>query len=668
MKKYLSVLLTTLTLFSCQKEDFTSDIGNNPIKKSNLTMRKNENDKPDVQTQIVLGKQLKNPYSVKNMQAAFDYYNEIISDSKFKDKVVKPTNLYIKIIPKSVEDLEKLDNLDKESEDFTPVLQDYPMDYEIITEGDYYVYPKSEEDLFYPAYTVIPVGYQLPEGITYEVLDELYQPKDEEYDIETISMFFADWKEDLEVDDIFLTTDNLPEYLIKSNAEAVKSGLTLGNFMARRKFTPDGYVKVQNTATNVYDPLMQAEISYGRSLWWHYTYTDDNGYFSASHSYRGKVRIRAKWRGYTATIRKTWNEVLGLWVSDHLMTVSRNNNGITKYIEYNEPHTGIFGIDLEGGHLWYKGTIHNGLRKYIDYCNNNGISNTISYANVWAWAKGKDASTPMLYKYRQLATLSSVANMGQADFWHVMVNSISSIIINILPSHLRPDQIYAGLRPRANEGTTSNTIRIHQTVFHESGHYSHASKAGDWFWAQVFASEISNQFVNGDPYSDGSMPSYQAADRIALAEGWGNLTEFKIAQYYYGKAKIYSPYANYISGTLSTNITSTFENFNQIETPISITTYDDKHWFMHGIMWDLLDNNIDGTASIRRYGNGSPATQLIDNAFIGNPNNQFDLTPIYDRLESNINNQSNLRNALITAYPNQASQIRILFSSYYDPL
>lgn len=70
-----------------------------------------------------------------------------------------------------------------------------------------------------------------------------------------------------------------------------------------------------------------------------------------------------------------------------------------------------------------------------------------------------------------------------------------------------------------------------------------------------FASEISNQFVNGILYSDGSMPSYQAADRIALAEGWGNLTEFKIAQYYYGKAKIYSPYANYISGTLSTNIT-----------------------------------------------------------------------------------------------------------------
>jgi len=642
---------------ACQKEDLSKVEDNTTsLVNSQVTMRVNANDKLDIHTQIVLGKRLKNPYSVKNMQIAFDYYNSVVKNSKFINKVVETTSYYIKITPKSIEDLKILDDLDKESNDFTPVLQDYPMDYEILVEGDYYVSPKDDKDLFYPTYTVIPVGYKLPSGISYKILEELYQPTDDEYDVETVSLFFADWKDDLAADDIFLKLETLPEYL---NNALISSS-------RRKKFTPNGYVKVQNTDSNQYDPLLQAEISYGRMVWWHYTYTDNNGHFSGSHNYRGEVRIRAKWRGYTATIRKSWNEILGIQVSDHLMTLNRNNNGATKLIPYSWS---------EGeGHLWYKGTVHNGLRKYIDYSNINGISHTISYANVWVSAKGTNTgSTPMLYKYDNLSSMATIAGIGQSSIWNVISVNTTDNLISLLPPHLRPDQTYKGLRNGASNG---NTATIHQLVFHESGHYSHASKAGAWFWANVFSSELSNSIEPGstaqDPYKDGSLPSYQAADRIALAEGWGNLCEFKISQFYYAKAIS----GNYQSvGFVFTNdIPSFIEGFNVCDRPLSSNhRTSDISWFYHGIMWDLLDDSIDGDNSVRRdgsaLGGGLFVNKIIDKANINTSvnNNQYYLAPVFNHLNSNVNNSTDLYNSLINNGYNGTSQhkpIYELFRSY----
>lgn len=671
MKKVLNLFLVFGLLIGCQNDDFNNKSENTSTKSSDqLTMRTNENDKPDEQMQIVLGKQLKNPYSVKNMQDAFDYYNTVVTDSPFMDRQVEATHYYIKILPSSISHLETLDELDKSDAPDALVIQDYPLDYEILEEGDYYVNPKDENDLYYPAYTVIPVGYQLPNDIPYEILDEIYEPTEEEYDVETVSLFFAGWEEDLKADEILLTEETLPEYL---NTSLINDG---SSRLFGKRYRPNGWVKVENTESNAMDNLMQVKISIGRNFFWHYTYTNDSGYFESPKKYRGKVRIRAKWRGYTATIRKTWNEILGIQVSDHLMTITRGNNGITKNIMYNEPNTGIFGIDLQGGHLWYKGTIHNGLRKYIDYCNSNGISYTISSANVWAWAKGTDASTPMLYKYPQLANMSAQASVGQANFWNVLVNSISGNVISLVPSHLRPDQIYAGLKDKksSTSNSKSSTIYIHQIVFHESGHYSHASKAGASFWAQVFAAEISNTIAttsisnnNSDPYRDGSQPSYQAGSVIGLAEGWGNFTEFKISQFYYGKAYIHS--INGLSMQNTTEINTTLENFNVYEKPMSSTRFKDASWFLHGIMWDLLDERNEihvgtFTFSRRRAGDGTSLNNIIDNANISNVNNANDLSPIFNRLNSNVNNASDLRNAILSEYSSQSTEIGNLFKSY----
>jgi len=636
MKK-LIVLLVAFSIFTaCQKDDlFTEqEVQENTARQSVERLEPGEDLREH--TKIVLGEKRENPYSVKNMQKAFDYYNSKVTNSTYKRKVVKPTHYYIKITPNTEADLIALDKLDNSDAKDAIHLQDFPMDYEVIKEGDYYIDPKDESDLYYPAYTAIPVGYKLPNGLSYEVLEELYKPKQEEGDVEITSWVLTGDKEDVEAElASTLREADLAQYLNRDTSSE--------DVNARRRYRPQGHILIENTETNQIDPLKQAKLSIGRWFWWHYTYTHDDGYFSSPARFRGRVKVRAKWRGYTATIRKSWNEMLGLWVSDHLMVIKRRTNPRTRVIHrYNS-------------HLWYKGTTHNALRKYVDYADSHGINHATHYANVWTWKDGKGitGATPMFYKYPQLNTMAVIAGIGESQFWDVAINyAMSNYIIGLIPIHLRPDHLFRGLK---NYG--QNTARIEQTIFHESGHYSHASQAGAWFWAKVYASEVGNIATNGgDPYVDGVSPSQYAGKRIALAEGWATFMEFKVMDAYYNMAMAYTD--NYYGW--NNNVTSMLEGFDVCDTPMTIRRYDDKSWFLHGLFTDILDNHID-LNSKHRSGNGAPVGLVIDYLYIGDG---YNLNYLYRYLDKNAHSAGYLRKRLLNDYPQLHTQINKLFNSY----
>jgi len=105
MKKIvLSIFFIGIATFtSCSDDPISQNDASSET--SNYSSRLNENDKPDVHTQIILGEKLENPYSVENMQKAFDYYNSVVSNSPFKEKRVNPTHYYIKINPNTLEQL-----------------------------------------------------------------------------------------------------------------------------------------------------------------------------------------------------------------------------------------------------------------------------------------------------------------------------------------------------------------------------------------------------------------------------------------------------------------------------------------------------------------------------------------------------------------------------------
>jgi hypothetical protein len=232
-------------------------------------------------------------------------------------------------------------------------------------------------------------------------------------------------------------------------------------------------------------------------------------------------------------------------------------------------------------------------------------------------------------------------------------------------------------------------VRCHQLVFHEAGHYSHARQAGQVFWAKNMAATISNSiaslstqnaspFIGGsDPYRDGSQPSFTAASRISLVEGWGNLTEFKITNFYYGKSFTNAAgrrrFVDANARGTAISIESIMENFDMYQRPMNVRRRDDRSWFMHGLMWDLIDNRneietfLGSGDNLSNYllGDGTRVIWDIQDPVVLDPfSNPDDLGPVYRALGNQTEDGCDFYWRLVGQNPNQRIPLRTLFGSY----
>lgn len=414
-------------------------------------------------SRIVLGAKIpENPYTVSNMQTAAtlvaqeegnDHGDIFLADNFVRRRTavtnIAATHKYVKITPRSDADVEYLQGLDDNSNDEI-VLHDHPLDYEVLTEGNYYVQVDydSVSDLS-PVYVVLPVNYNLRSGIVYTVLDYLYETADNDEDDAIELKALEESGLDLESAEPKL----MENYHLRGRRRLQSHQER--ELLFGRKYRPQGCVKIWDTTLGSgggWAPLRQAKISIGRLVWWRYVHTDNNGCFTAPKRYRGTVSIRAKWRSNAATIRTSWNEMLGIAVSDGLMKIKRSDNPKTKYIPRSDDR------------LWNKGTVHNAIIKYNDYAASEGISKRISGANVWVWKNGSgSASAPMLKKLPALSIMASIAGFTSAGFFSSMANFLFGMLITrLVPVHLRPDMIYSGLKNK-------DTKWVEYKVFHESG-------------------------------------------------------------------------------------------------------------------------------------------------------------------------------------------------------
>ncbi|RMB56788.1 hypothetical protein EAX61_13405 [Dokdonia sinensis] len=586
------------------------------------------------QTPIQLGKQLLNPYSVTRMQAAVNFYNNVVPNSRFQQKIIPATHLYIKFSPTTEDHLIILDSLDNDLNNKDVVLQDYPLDYLIINEGDYFVEPQDEQDLYHDIYTTVPEDFNFPDNLPYTILEYLYQPPLEEIEIETIALVQAGWQEDI-IEDYGseILERDLPYFLNNTSRETMRAP----------KFTPRGRVTIRNTRTGNEEALRRAKISTGRGVWWRYTYTDEDGNFTATKRYRGKVRVRAKWRGTEVSVRRTLNEMLGIQVSDHLMTLRRSSNNRTKLIE---PHH---------EHLWYKGTVHNGIMTYNDFVNETNIGFPHQSSVVWAWKNGDASSTPMLHRYPQLPYYSVLTGYSQFAVW----GTITSAYIGMVPPWFRPDQILGNLQGKEVNGQV-NTGRIEQLIFHESAHYTHARKIGSFAYAQIFSSEINNQIAHGDPYHEGTTPTDSAGEFIALAEGWATYIEWKAME-------SRDPFNEGWNGNAFINPQAYMNDFRMYTRPMSLARDDNDTFFLNGLLWHYQDqsvaNELINDGLILRNGvTGANLGNLRDRVWAA-PDN--DLSPMIELLESDVRSGSDLRQEAINNNPpTSTNRINLLFESY----
>ena len=128
MKRFFKWLLPLLVLASCNKET-GSPVAPAPWRASSV---RTEGAAP--LRQVTLGKHLDSPYLVENVRRAYEAVYPTRSGIR-----VEPTDLYVRFLPAGPEDPDSLEETDID-------LFDYPLDYEILSDGDWYHDPSLPED------------------------------------------------------------------------------------------------------------------------------------------------------------------------------------------------------------------------------------------------------------------------------------------------------------------------------------------------------------------------------------------------------------------------------------------------------------------------------------------------------------------------------------------
>ncbi|MGE5316454.1 MAG: hypothetical protein ACM3ME_00555 [Chloroflexota bacterium] len=124
------------------------------------------------QGDIELGNKLENPYTIENMNKAYDTLlsNGIISKVPFQ---IRPTHYYIKFSPKNINEYNSLKDNNK------LLLFDYPLDYEIITQGNRYHDKTLPDSVPTYQYSVIKDTTLLPSSVKWSLLSALYIPEED---------------------------------------------------------------------------------------------------------------------------------------------------------------------------------------------------------------------------------------------------------------------------------------------------------------------------------------------------------------------------------------------------------------------------------------------------------------------------------------------------------
>lgn len=251
MKKNLYLFIITLLSVGCAEKISTTQSSGDNFKEEDYVTS-------SMDGMMVLGEKLNNPYSLANMQAA---YNELCKTKSVASSNLEATDLYVRFLPKDSTDFAVLSSLDLE-------LFDYPLDYEIITGGDYYHDPTIPETEITWQYTKVKPDFEFPD-MQYEILDECYIPEEEEELTKSSSVSL--FGEELEI--MAIKMADLPEeYSISEDYIGTK---------AKAKKSPCGYVRIYKDNEN-YVPAKGVKIRCHYFLKWDSDFTDDNGNYNIS--------------------------------------------------------------------------------------------------------------------------------------------------------------------------------------------------------------------------------------------------------------------------------------------------------------------------------------------------------------------------------------------------
>jgi len=524
-KKGLILILIGISIASCKKDNLIPNLGMNSV--TNTTSQKPVN----AEDMTILGKQLENPYTVTNMQKAF----ELISD---ENVTLSKTDLYVRFLPANIEEVKQLEDLGLE-------LLDTPIDYEILEYGAYYHDPEVAKDEYTWFYVVVKPNFVFPD-IKHEILEKLFLP----FNIQNTNQAkIGDLVSvrDLETKALEIT-NNLPE------RERNQDRLT--------DYFPDGYIMVENNVipTNptiiVPTSIPVKNTRVRAQYWFHFdnTFTDNDGHFHIDDSFWWSTTIKVFFENENVNIRA----IRGLNMTQIFLVVNKEIGEYDDIDMENINYVFQNSLDNESEEKaqWMACNTINSMNEYDKTCIENGLPRPLRDMNVWLTTKiTSDAAAPMIHKMGQSSLLGSFAPI----YLVATSNPLFGVILQVLINY-SPDITY-DYNPIVKSSLKTDLIA--NTLYHEFTHSSHYAKVGNTFWA-IYIGYIVQNMGYGQQSSTGS-------GRIEVSETWAEtvgdiFTDINFPYPLNSKGSFYTKYLEW-------------------ETPSSY------NWFREGVMLDMIDNS-----------------------------------------------------------------------------
>lgn len=417
-------------------------------------------DKEKFGNTIILGKKLNNPYSLKNMQAAYDSLCMASGVATRSVDLLEPTHLYVRFLPKDSVDINRLD---KEKLD----LFCYPLDYDVEQWGDYYHDPSIPADQPTWQYTRVPVGYDFPD-VQYEILDTCFIPEDED-EVETRMAGNAFSLGELE--DAAYEHSGNGDMLVKDELRA--------------KHSPCGTFTVYNSYTGRYEGVAGIAVRMGKFVKWFHVYTDRDGYYFTKSTFRTDPHYWIYFDNKKGFKIGSWS----VFANARLCAMGKHSNkGYSHAFEM-------------GSDMWAHCNVNNAAY----YMYENFASYIPSDMRLWVLDNAGKGSAAMLghntaSKQKVLAVMGASLGLGAA--------AVDKLIPAL--TALAPD-IVVGAKGK-------KSWKLYETTFHELAHSMHFKKVGKNYWNKYIDGiiELRNKGLYG--YSDKDSPF---SGYIGVGETWG---------------------------------------------------------------------------------------------------------------------------------------------------
>lgn len=283
------VLMAVFGLQGCKKEtDLKSD-----LKKPNASaLADGQQQQQQYEGVITLGPKLPNPYTVENMQAAFD---RIANNFPLMQSPVRITGKYLKFSPRNEMETSIL------NQDETLITYTYPLDHEILSSGSFYMEASvmtaiadalsctTCEPVAPPEpalWCAIRGSQTIPGGIPYVVLADLYIP---ETDLALASYVGTSYSVTTFVDALLTEAFSLV-------------GLTVGA-KSTSSWTPSGKMRVWDDFNSTYVGVEGVEVRARRWFTTHRGLTDGNGDYTCDGSFDRDANYSMQWDRQHFSIR-----------------------------------------------------------------------------------------------------------------------------------------------------------------------------------------------------------------------------------------------------------------------------------------------------------------------------------------------------------------------------